>query len=126
MSGTLERINGGLRSLQIGMNSLATILQSRGGISENERIVLVRSLGIRAEAAGNPISAEEAQRINHYLDMVIERKEFTADDANEFKSLTEKYVADPEIQKKYDKDKLGILLAIAKDVWARTVISHNP
>lgn len=106
-----------IQSMKSWLGSL--MLQLRDKMDPNAVADLTQRLQFKAQATGNPISAEEAQKINAYLDMVIGKKDFTAEQASEFKVLVEKYASDEEVKAKVGRDRLDTLLAIAGSTFYR-------
>lgn len=76
-----------------------------------------KRIGITAQASGNPISAEEAKQINVFLEKVIKQKDFSPEEAEQFKRLIELYVVDEDIKKANDQGKLDVLLGIATRIY---------
>lgn len=106
----LEAEVGGLKRafmfLIFGLGKTKSIDQST---SDN----IVGALHVRA--TGNPISQEEADKINSYIVMARGGKEFTKEQAKEFFDLARKFDDDPDV-KRSDQGKISfdvVLLATA-------------
>ncbi len=111
-------IDGDLNSIKGWMGSLLIALE--GKVAEKSLKQLTHQLGgFQAKATGNPISPEEARKINYYLDKVKSEEALGPEEALEFKSIVDKFVTDEDIKKKVAKENLDLLILITGGAYAK-------
>ncbi len=124
MNSRLQSVDTDLISIKGWMGALLSALDKK--VDNKVLQQLTHQLGtFKAQASGNPISNEEASKLNNYVDMVIAKKDFTPVEALDFKTLVEKFVSDEEIKKNYDKAPLDTLLMVSGGIYGRFYLGLN-
>lgn len=80
---------------------------------------------LQAHAEGNPITSQEAEKLNQYIQWSREGRQFTVFQAQEFHRLAEKYRNDPKVLENTPAEDLGVLLVLAGLIFAIYALAES-
>lgn len=116
-----KRIESAERNIAVqnaAIEGLLHILQQNGKVTKDNIALIAKTLKLQAEAEGNPITREEADKLNNYIQWSREGRQFTPEQARDFHQLAEKYRRDPKVLEKTPAEDLGGLLVLAGLIFA--------
>lgn len=118
MAGMRSDCDHNFRAIVDRFDSLTKVLRVKKVITQAEYNILNERVALRAHTMGNPISQDEANRLNLYLQKGKQHQTFTPDEAQDFRLLSERYANDPQVRKEEPAEQLTNLLVLAGVVFA--------
>jgi len=114
----IDELEASLKVYGNAIDSLVSTLQQKSHLTAIEASLLASTLKLTIKAEGNPITAEEAKRLNQYVQWTKDKKSFTPQQAKEFHDLATKYRNDPKVLETAPAEELGKLLVLAGIILA--------
>lgn len=113
-----ENAERNIKVLSGALQNLLQLVQQNRNFNKDAAQVIANTLTLHIEAEGNPITPEEARKLNEYIQWSREGRQFTVAQAQDFHQLTEKYRNDPKVLEKTPADELGTLFVLAGLIFA--------
>lgn len=109
-------MKGKLSSLSKAFSLLFSSLVGTRTIDRSTTIEIVSCMHVYP--TGNPISQEEADKINGYMQQFVNKITFTKEQAADFLLLAEKFESDPDVKKSKQADNAYMIFSIAQYISA--------